>query len=474
MKRLVLIAPLIALAVACGQQPKVEITNPSALGTVDLALGGQLKTQATYISDETQIAITPLAGGYISDSKRNVKYIWGRFQVKNTTGAALNNLTFYALNKSGNNGGTAIKSMTNFVGAPTADDAARAAQPGHAMLQGTGAATVDGANANLQLFTASEVSALGVPAGTGTVLEYGYKVNAASIPDGDTSVVTLSYKIPFASTSTSFTATFAIAKDGPNRVSQSAEEVFTAVNARATATSASEIAYFGPYASSVTLTPPSGVTTVLRHPTLNPKNAVSTPAYIFDNFTFASFNFGNTFGLGRASGDDQDSYTYGYAGAACTVGAGTNTPGVFTCDPTPSNPATTPATIVHATGASGNGGYNGYAIVANKAKDFSGYAKMDIYVSYTAAAGTGMQVKLRSTDNKTVCYKLSDQPATQTFSVVFATATPISAGCADAGQGETSGTYSEVLSKFDNIQPLAYGSATGVSLQTGPIIFSGL
>jgi hypothetical protein len=320
MKRLVLIAPLIALAVACGQQPKVEIGNPTQLGTVDLALGGQLKTQATYISDETQIAITPLAGGYISDTKRNVKYIWGRFQVKNTTGAALSNLTFYALNKSGNNGGTAIKSMTNFVGAPTADDAAQAAQPGHAMLPGTGAgaATIDTANANLQLFTASEVSALGVPAGTGTVLEYGYKVNAASIPDGDTSVVTLSYKIPFASTSTSFTATFAIAKDGPDRVSQSADESAAAVNARAA--SVTEVAYVGPRAANTTqVVPPANVTNTLRF--ANPKTATGTTnAFLLNEYVYASFLDGSSINEGGYGYGFGYNAPEGYAGCTPSIG----------------------------------------------------------------------------------------------------------------------------------------------------------
>jgi hypothetical protein len=451
MKRLVLIAPLIALAVACGQQPKVEIGNPTQLGTVDLALGGQLKTQATYISDETQIAITPLAGGYISDSKRNAKYIWGRFQVKNTTGAALNNLTFYALNKSGNNGGTAIKSMTNFVGAATADDAARAAQPGHAMLQGTGAATVDGTNANLQLFTASEVSALGVPAGTGTVLEYGYKVNAASIPDGDTSVVTLSYKIPFASTSTSFTATFAIAKDGPNRVSQSAEENPSDVDTRVG--TATEIAYLGPKGQNTTgVVAPAGVTAVRL---ANPKTAVGTDAYLLADYTFASFN---------TAKPDQGGYVSSYSynpyidfGASTTINSRT---------------APEPNTVKLTTTAAQTGGtglvHEAYPF-GSFSQNISKYKKLNVFVDKNSSTFTGISV-LSSTGPTEIKYYIGFE-GPNTYPVVLATpaecTTPSNTGPCDLAQLPT------LLSTVTGVKMNSGASVgAGTSIEIGNIFFS--
>ncbi len=294
MKRLLLIAPLLALAVACGQAPKVEIKQPTTLSTVELALNGNLTTQVapTTLSDESQLVFTKTAFDLITDTKRNTRYISATFSVQNNTGNPLNNLTLYALNKVGNLGGTAIKNLQNFAGSGLSDaNYARAAQPGHKMNSSAGAAaTVNANNANLQLL--STLEAASVSSANGTVLEYGFKTNESVILVGGTGTLTVSYRLPSAAAAvdaTQFTATFVATTDATNRVSQSAEENAAATSARAT--SGGEIVFLGPKSQDQTNVPtPSGVTPIRL---TNAKTAVGPDAYLLSEYAFASFLSGS-------------------------------------------------------------------------------------------------------------------------------------------------------------------------------------
>jgi hypothetical protein len=465
MKRLFLIAPVVLLAAACTQQPKIQ--EPQTLGVISLGLGSdsRIKTQATLISDESTLVFTRTGTATIDDVKRNTRYISATYTVVNNTGATLTNLTLYAINKTGNLGGTAIKDLVNFAGSGLTDvNYARGAQPTHKMNSSVGAAaTIDENNKTLQLFTPAEATALVVP--SSTVLEYGFRTNENSIASGATGTFALSYRLPIVSSNadaTSFTATFAVAKDGPNRVSQSAEQNPYNVGGYGVSAAATEIAYFGPFVANANIPGNTGNLTKVLYPTINPKTAVgASPVYLFDNFDFATFHNGATFSGNQAQSDDFGG-SYGYAGAACTVSTGAGS-----CNPVHSSPNTSPASITNGTGAGGNGGYQGVAVNTNSHRNVSGYTKLKIYVDYTAATGTGSFVKLKTPDEKVICFGLTAEPSAQTVTVDFSTAGAFN--CANGAEVDTA--LATVLANLNTVVVQINGSLSATSLKMGTITF---
>jgi hypothetical protein len=380
MKRLAIIAPLIALAVACGQQPKVELDK--TLGVVSLPVGETVSTQATYIADETGISFTKTAGGSISDTKRNAKYLWATYTVNNVSTTVLNRLTLVALNEAGNAGGTAIKNLQNF-GGGDASAYAQKAQPGHKMTENVGAAaTIDPSGTHFQLFNTADLTAFNIPSTVGTALEYGYQVSSGN-------TISVSYKVPFGSDPTTFSATFALVNDGPDRVSQSADESAAAVNARAT--SVTEVAYVGPRAANTSqVAPPGNVTNTLR--LANPKTATGTTnAFLLNEYVYASFLTGSSVNEGG--------YGYGYAYNVTTAPDYSCAAGCTTNGANTANGYSQTATF----GGASNGGL-GSAVRpfvnstnAPLAQNLSKYRKMKIFAS--TSTGTTVDVGIVYTGN---------------------------------------------------------------------------
>ncbi|NJK44230.1 MAG: hypothetical protein HC933_08025 [Pleurocapsa sp. SU_196_0] len=149
---------------------------------------------------------------------------------------------------------------------------------------------MDAGNANLQLFTTAEASAITtlLPANTGTILEYGYRTNENSVANGADGTFTVSYRLPVTSSNTdatSFIATIAVAKDGPARVSQSVEDNTFDVNFR-TSAATTEIAYLGPGGEDADLTATNlnaAVTMKLRLANLKTA-AGATPAFMLSSY----------------------------------------------------------------------------------------------------------------------------------------------------------------------------------------------
>jgi hypothetical protein len=403
-KRLVLLAPALAIAAACTQQPSLE-PRAGVLGTVSLGFGDAVSTQATLVN-ESQLVFTRTAGAIITDAKRDTRYISSTFTVTNNTGAALNNLTLYALNKPENLGGTAIKNLQNFTGSSLTDTAyARAAQPGHKMnASATAGATVDAGSANLQLFTtteASDVTAL-LPGGTGTILEYGYRMNEDSIAAGGTGTFTVSYRLPVTSSNTdatSFVATFAVAKDGPPRVSQSVEDDTFDVNFRTSATK-TEVAYLGPGGEDTDLTSGNlnaAVTTKLR--LANPKTAAgATPAYMLSTYIYASFAKG-------LSSPDQNAGTFAYhyvygTGSAC----------IPTCAPVATSRTAPEPNTVAGTGnivANGGEGLGVVPMADNVQQNLSKYQQMRVFVALTTTATVSPKIQINDTTGANLEYNFT-------------------------------------------------------------------
>jgi hypothetical protein len=464
MKRFLFLAPIVMLA-ACNQQPRLQ--QPTTLGIVSLGLGSdsRIKTQATLIADESTLVFIRTANTIIDDVKRNTRYISATYSVVNNTGSTLTNLTLYAINKTGNLGGTAIYGLSNFAGSGLTDvNYARGAQPTHKMNSSVGAAaTVDDNNKDLQLFTPTEATALVVSGST--VLEYGFRTNESSIANGATGTFALSYRLPIVSTNadaTSFTATFAVAKDGPNRVSQSAEQNPYNIGGYGASAGAAEIAYFGPFVAAANIPGNTNSLPKILYPTINPKTAVgATPVYLFDNYDFATFHNEAVFNGNQAQSDDFGG-SYGYAGAACTVSTGTGS-----CNPIHASPATSPASITNATGAAGNGGYQGVAVTTDSYRNVSAYTKLKMYLNYTAAVGTGSSVKLKTPDEKVICFGLTSEPSAQTVTVDFSTATSFT--CANGA--EVDSALATVLVNLKTVVLQMNGSASATSLKMGTITF---
>jgi hypothetical protein len=407
MKRLLLVAPALIFAVACTQQPAPNPPSPTPLGTINLGFGDIASSQAMLV-DESQLVFTRTASTIITDVKRNTRYISGTFTVTNNTGSTLNNLTLYALNKPGNLGGTAIKNLQNFSGSSLTDsDYARAAQPGHKMNPGTGtAATVDGSSANLQLFTTTEASAVTglLPGGTGTILEYGYRMNEDTVAAGGTGTFTVSYRLPVTSSNTdatSFVATFAVAKDGPPRVSQSVEEMVFSTNARTSVTK-TEVVYLGPGGEDTDLTTTNlnaAVTLKLR--LANPKTAAgATPAYLLSSYVYTSFFEAN----GNTPDQNAGAFTYNYVygtGAAC-IPAACATVGTSRAVPEPNTVASTSTGVAN----------GGQTIVSVPMADLvqqnlSKYKKVKIFVAVTSTATTSPTFQITPTSGTNLQYSLN-------------------------------------------------------------------
>jgi hypothetical protein len=262
---------LLTVAFMGCQQNTTTVQAPKVLGLLEVAFNdsqigaarfipAKLGTQA--ILNESQLVFTPTGVATFfaeTNAPRNFDYVSRNFTITNNTGASINNLTLVALAKTGNLGGTAIKSATAFNGS-TADAAtAQLARPTHTMKANaaTGGVLVDTediSRASFQALTATEALAIKNDSNftsqglTGTVLEYGFvATNAAgtgrSIANLANGKVSIAMRFPKPNTATgvyNFVMTFAVTTETANRVTRSPEETTTAANSRATALGASQ------------------------------------------------------------------------------------------------------------------------------------------------------------------------------------------------------------------------------------------
>lgn len=248
-RNLLLLLPIALLALtACGlfgpgepdPDPGPSPSGDRLLGLVevsfrDLGPGQESAVAARAESAPAGLAFTRLeTGSLIQDDQR---YAYATFAIDNATGAALRNLTFYALSDGDAIGGTALRSLADADGdAIDSASVARALRPTHRMTEVGGAFVVDADNADLQAFTDAEAVSLDrlLEAPDATVLEYGF---VAHTPDGsrviptgdDRGRVTFAFRVPYdasapAAQPASFDLAFAVAENGPGYVTRSLEE----------------------------------------------------------------------------------------------------------------------------------------------------------------------------------------------------------------------------------------------------------
>lgn len=260
---------------APGVRGAVELTfelgaHPSAQATVRAA---GLRPQDLRLDGDVTFERPAAFTDY--DDTTGFRYMNATFTVRNVSAQALENLTLYAYTRASTNvGGTALKNITNAAGQSLADaSVARSVLPMHGTafdaLSGTSA--VVPTQADFQVFTAAEASALetaarsaNVIAAEDQVLQYGYsarnlntsgnrrRLEAAGCgaPGCDTGRVTIAVRVPntnVASNPYRFTMTFVLADEAVTRVSQGVQEQGddSLVRARAADVGASEVRVLG-------------------------------------------------------------------------------------------------------------------------------------------------------------------------------------------------------------------------------------
>ncbi len=247
--------PLLLFALLACQQTQVQPMTQN-LGTLELRLDnsgstkGQvarvkvsgLQTQGTLReADVTFTALTTVA----TQNDGAFDYVQAQFSVLNSSSTPFANLTLYAVAKSGNIAGTAIKSITNFGGLTDVNEQTRIAKlvtATHGLnISSTGASLISGRE-DMQLFTPNDVNALQAdPALTSNgfssndkVLGYGFVARRCvpncssptsfvrSIPAGQSGLITIALRIPRSSgTAYNFIMTFAVVDEPINRVTRS-------------------------------------------------------------------------------------------------------------------------------------------------------------------------------------------------------------------------------------------------------------
>jgi hypothetical protein len=173
-----------------------------------------------------------------------------------TANQAFSNLTLYALNQSGNTGGTALKNIKAFDGTTlTSSNDANRVMPSHGF---TNTGTYDTANADMQVFSATELGALTGASTYGTPLEYGFVARRngngdRAFANGDTGTVTIAMrtrKVADMTTPWKFSMTFLIGDDTTqSRFTRSPQQTlaeFLAQAGAATVSGTKKLAVVGP------------------------------------------------------------------------------------------------------------------------------------------------------------------------------------------------------------------------------------
>jgi uncharacterized delta-60 repeat protein len=258
------ISMVVALTFMACQQSPVQTLTPSskAIGTLELTFDSQTNkatalvhsgNQTRAVQTSTNVTFSaPAALGVLTDVGNSLQYINAQFNVNNLLPSTLSDLTLVAFQKTGNMGGTALKSVFNFANSSIypANDAAgiafaQAVKPANAPSSVAPSFVVNNAGADLQLFLESELPSLQTAANTAGeistaggeyLLPYGFvarnggssrTLNASTNAAG---TVNIAIQVPTSNSSPAttgyrFTMTFVIF-DAPvtTRVSESLQE----------------------------------------------------------------------------------------------------------------------------------------------------------------------------------------------------------------------------------------------------------
>lgn len=218
------------------QQPTQPPGLPHLIGTVELPISTAPRISGQALTfREGDVTFTSLSAATVQTDAAYT-YIRAQFEVKNTGATAFNNLTLVAVARSGNIGGTAVKSVSDLGGASMADQAGLVTQmtPLHSVTVGTGGnlTLVSGAE-DFQAFTPAEVDALKSQAGWSAQygaqdlpLNYGFVARSGSsrtiAAQGGTGTVNVVIRLPRGTTTVyNFVLNFAFVDQDTARVTRS-------------------------------------------------------------------------------------------------------------------------------------------------------------------------------------------------------------------------------------------------------------
>jgi alpha-tubulin suppressor-like RCC1 family protein len=236
MKKILTLTIIAVMLSACNTTPinniMPNLSPQKALGVLEINLDSSGISTAKFQNGVQVQAVTfrendsVLGTGttqVISSTNSAFDYLVATFPVSHTTTSttAFNNLTIYALVKSGNVGNTAIKSIINFGGVTNTTEQIRLAKlivPVHAVTtNSSGNVVTDNNKADFQAFTTAEVTAATIAAGssiagTDTILNYGFTARCATnctansrrIPTNGTGNISIALRVPKAATNTAY------------------------------------------------------------------------------------------------------------------------------------------------------------------------------------------------------------------------------------------------------------------------------
>ncbi|MHA0044045.1 NHL repeat-containing protein [Deinococcus sp. PEB2-63] len=259
MRTPLLLTTLTVLLAACGQP-----TPTAAAPTPDRLLGGvelPVTTADTGLHPaaplgaprltfrEGDVQITRLGAASVQ-SAGSFDYLRAQYEVKNVGTTPFDNLTLVAVAKEGNVGGTAIKTITDFGGVTSTNQASLAVQSTalHSVTVATdGSLSLVPGATDFQAFTPAEVAGLTAQSGWNTTygandrpLNYGFTVSKCTttctrtLNAGETGVVNVALRIPkggATGTAYNFTLNFALVNDSVSRVTRSVTPAETAAQA---------------------------------------------------------------------------------------------------------------------------------------------------------------------------------------------------------------------------------------------------
>lgn len=239
-----------SLMAACNTTPIAnKIDTQKALGVLEISLDSAGVSSVKFLNNQTR-AVTfrendaVFGAGttqVISSTSSAFDYLVATFPVSHAAASAtaFDNLTLYALAKTGNVGSTAIKSIADFGGVTNAIEQTRLAKLivlVHAVTtDGSGNVVTDNTKADFQAFTTAEVTAATTAAGssiagTDNILNYGFSArcatgctpNSRNIPTNGTGSVSIALRVPKAAASTvyKFVMDFVVLNETVSRVTK--------------------------------------------------------------------------------------------------------------------------------------------------------------------------------------------------------------------------------------------------------------
>jgi alpha-tubulin suppressor-like RCC1 family protein len=271
MKHFFALSALVATAlIACNQSP-IPNSAPNVLGVLEVRfaqdgyasakLEQPLQTQ-TVTFREADLTVGSGVTQVITPTNSAYTYLVASFNITNTSSSqAFQNLTLYALAKSGNLGGTAIKSISNWGGIINPTERIRQARLAIPVSPVSSALAIDTLG-SFQAFTSAEVAAATSAATTAgamtagdTLLNYGFNArctsscvaNSRQIAVGGAGILKVAVRVPKSASAYGFVMNFLVFDESVSRVTRSVfpSESITAAETRGTGVSATRLMQFG-------------------------------------------------------------------------------------------------------------------------------------------------------------------------------------------------------------------------------------